>query len=155
MGLDAKAYINIKLSEKEDDYEFTAYVIDKSWEHKIKHLEKGKSYTGEKVYHLSTAYSRYNRFREALVILVGKTDLVDSNGIKWHILPTDMPFYELVDFADNEGCLDWETCSTIHADFVRYSDQAKIGLSEHFYSMYLDFMALFDSAKQNGVVVFS
>ena len=45
MGLDVRTYGNIKLAENEDDYAFTAFVIDDSWKHKIKNLKDGKCYT--------------------------------------------------------------------------------------------------------------
>jgi hypothetical protein len=50
MGLDVRTYGNIKLAENEDDYLFTAFVIDENWKHKIKNLEYGKSYTGDSTF---------------------------------------------------------------------------------------------------------
>ena len=50
MGLDVRTYGNIKLTENEDDYAFTAFVIDDNWKHKIKNLEYRKSYNGDSIF---------------------------------------------------------------------------------------------------------
>jgi len=49
MGLDVTTYGNIKLAENEEEADFTAYVIDEDWKHKIKNLQDGKAYTGDVV----------------------------------------------------------------------------------------------------------
>ena len=42
MGLDVRTYGNIKLAENEEEADFTAYVIDEDWKHKIKNLQEMK-----------------------------------------------------------------------------------------------------------------
>lgn len=158
MGLDVKTYGNIKLAENEEDYAFTAFVIDEDWKHKIKNLQDGKAYNGDVVFRgVSYPYSEHNRFREMLVKLVDRTDLLETYGkIKWDELPSDIPFYALIDFADNEGCLDWEISETIYSDFEKYNEKAKAELDEYNYSRYEIWMKTFEAAKNNqGVVVFS
>ena len=49
MGLDVRTYGNIKLAENEEDADFTAFVIDEDWKHKIKNLQDGKAYNGDVV----------------------------------------------------------------------------------------------------------
>ena len=95
MGLDVRTYGNIKLAENEEEADFTAYVIDEDWKHKIKNLQDGKAYTGDVVFRgVSYPYSAHNRFREKLVKLVGREDLLDNEGrIKWGELPSEIPFY--------------------------------------------------------------
>ncbi|MCB0541703.1 MAG: hypothetical protein KDE33_29630, partial [Bacteroidetes bacterium] len=81
MGLDVRTYGNIKLAENEEEADFTAYVIDEGWKHKIKNLQDGKAYTGDVVFRgVSYPYSAHNRFREKLVKLVGREDLLDNEG---------------------------------------------------------------------------
>lgn len=158
MGLDVRTYGNIKLAENNDDYEFMAFVIDDNWKYKIKNLEDGKYYNGDSIFRgVSYPYSAHNRFRESLIKLMDRPDLLDKDGkIKWDELPSDIPFNALIDFADNEGCLDWEISETIYLDFEKYTEKAKAELDEYNYSRYETWMKTFEAAKNNrGVVVFS
>jgi len=158
MGLDVRTYGNIKLADNEKDADFMAYVINEDWKHKIKNLQDGKAYNGDDVFSgVSYSYSSHNRFREKLVKLIGRKDLLDSEGkIKWDELPAEIPFYDLINFADNEGCLDWEVSNTIYSDFEKYNEKAKLEMHSFDYSDYLTWLETFKSAKNNqGVVVFS
>lgn len=157
MGLDVRTYGNIKLAENEEDADFTAFVINEDWKHKIKNLQDGKAYSGDVVFRgVSYTYSAHNRFREKLVKLVGCEDLLDNKGkIKWSELPFEIPFYDLINFADNEGCLDWEVSNIIYSDFEKYNEKAKSEMNEYDYSKYETWMKTFKSAKNDGVVVFS
>ena len=84
------------------------------------------------------------------------TVLLADGKIKWSELPSDIPFNALIDFADNEGCLDWEISGTIYSDFEKYNEKAKSELDEYNYSRYETWMKTFEAAKNNrGVVVFS
>jgi len=157
MGLDVRTYGNIKITENEEDADFKAFVIDESWKHKVKNLQYGKLYTGDEVFRgVSYPYSSHMRFREALVKLVGRVDLLDLEGkIKWNELPKDIPFYDLINFADNEGCLDWEISEIIYSDFLRHNETAKLTMNIYDYSKYATWLETFKSAKDDGVVVFS
>ncbi|MBK9223350.1 MAG: hypothetical protein IPO16_14705 [Saprospiraceae bacterium] len=105
---------------------------------------------------VSYPYSAHSRFREKLVKLVGREDLLGiKDEIKWSQLPAEIPFYDLINFADNEGCLDWEVSNTIYSDFEKYNDKAKLEMNEYDYSNYETWLKTFKSAKNNGVVVFS
>jgi len=158
MGLDVKVYGNIKLAEKEeDDVDFVAYVIDDRWQYKIKNLKLGESYYGDCICNgVSYPYSYHNRFREKLILLIGKPELLDADGkIKWKQLSPEIPFYDFIDFADNEGCLDWEISEKIYKDFDRYKKKAKVEFSESAYSYYKVWMRTFKIASENqGVVKF-
>ena len=158
MGLDVKVYKNFKKTTNDDENaDFVAYVINKDWEWKIKNLEKGASYIADDVERfISYAYSSHNRFREMLIKVIERTDLLDENdNIKWHELPSDIPFIHLIDFADNEGCLDWEVSNLICLDFYKFLNQAKKKLNNHEFDLYETWMGVFLYAKNNGVVVFS
>ena len=156
MGLHIEVYGNIKLAENEEEYDFTAYVTNETWKHKIKNLQDGESYTGDVVFTgVSYSYAAHSRFREKLVKLVGREDLLDNRGgIKWGELPSEIPFYDLINFADNEGCLDWEVSNTIYSDFEKYNEKAKLEMNEYDYSYYETWLETFKSAKNYGVVVF-
>ena len=69
----------------------------------------------------------------------------------------EIPFYDLINFADNEGCLDWEVSQTLYADFEKYNEKAKLKMNEYDfdYKIYKTWLETFKAAKNNGVVVFS
>jgi len=157
MGLSVRVYQNIKLANNNEDYDFEAYVIDKEWEFKIKNLEKGSVYTGKIVNRsISYSYSAHSRFRETLIKLIGRNDLLKSNNeIDWEKLSKDIPFYDFINFADNEGVLDWEISDKIHNDFEKYKAKAIDFYSELEINRYLEWLKVFKLAKNKGVVVFS
>jgi len=166
MGLDVRTYGNIKLIGNNTDnintdnnVDFIAYVIDDEWKYKIKNLEYGRGYSGDVIFRgVSYPYSTHNRFRERLIKLIGRDDLLDDTGdrIKWNELPTEIPFHDLINFADNEGCLDWEVSSIIYSDFEKYNEKAKSEMGEYYYEKYKIWLETFKSAAHNkGVVVFS
>ena len=65
------------------------------------------------------------------------------------------PFYEFIDFADNEGCIDWETSERIYNSFKEYEGKAKeFYTNEYDLSNYMKWLDIFENAKDNGVVVF-
>ena len=155
MGLDVRVYSNLKL-EKEKNADFKAYVLEKDWEYKIKNLKKNKYYSGDVVFRgISYSYSSHNRFREKLVNLINRTDLLNLEGkIIWDNMPNNIPFYDLINFADNEGCLDWEVSETIYSDFKKFNRKAKKEMNEYDYSSYQEWLETFKISKNKGVVVF-
>lgn len=163
MGLDVRVYKNIELveniDEENEDWDFTAFVIDDSWLYKIKNLINRGQYKGKTSYRgVSYPYSSHSRFRESLIKLIGRTDLLDDEGkIIWGdiVVNTDIPFFDFIDFADNEGVLDWEVSSKIYDDFVKYNDLASNSMDKYTYSKYVTWLETFQDAKDNGVVVFS
>ena len=163
MGLDIMVYKNVKTTDSEEEYQFTAIVIDENWDYKIKNLEYGKNYTGEIVNaSVSYGYSTHNRIRESLIKIIGRNYLLLKDGkIDWNKLEyeheSEMPFYELINFADNEGCLDFEISTKLHSQFVEWQDEAVKHLSDndYFKEKYFDWMNVFEKGKEiNSVVVF-
>jgi hypothetical protein len=157
MGLDVSTYANLKKVDDRDDADFQVYVADEDWEFKVKHLEIGASYCGDRIHRgISYGYSTHNRFRETLIKLINRTDLLDDVGrIIWRDLQWSIPFYDFINFSDCEGCLDHEVSRTIYLDFEKYNDLAKESLDEYSYSSYRTWMETFKTAMDNGVVVFS
>lgn len=156
MGLSVRVFKNISVTTDNDDFDFEAYVIDKNWEHKIKNLEKGKLYKGDCVdRNINYAYSSHNRFREGLINLIDRKDLLIEDGtINWANLPENIPFYDFIDFADNEGCLDWEVSKKIYASFKEYETKAQTFFSGYTLDKYNEWLNVFEKAQDNGVVVF-
>ncbi|MGL4908967.1 MAG: hypothetical protein ACRC3G_06505 [Bacteroidales bacterium] len=158
MGLSVTTYGKITLAKNEKCAKFMAIVIDNNWAHKIKNLEVNKNYYGECIFKgVTYPYGSHYRFKANLLTLVKRADLVSSDGgIKWSAIDSTIPFYHLIDFADNEGCLDWEISEVIYLDFERYHDQAKRELNAQDYLIYETWMKTFEASKNNrGVVVFS
>lgn len=162
MGLYVSVYIDVKIAKKKDEYAFTAYVIDGKWRHKVKNLEYNKNYTGELAeISLKYSYSTHNRFREILIKIIGMLHLLNAdNRINW--VKADklksFPFSEFIIFADNEGCIDFETNSIIYKDFVKWKSKAMEYLKEddYFRQAYLNWLDIFKESKNiNSVVVFS
>jgi hypothetical protein len=163
MGLDVSVYQNVRLTNS-DECDFIAFVIDKSWNHKIKNLQNNGKYTGDECdCSVRYAYSSHNRFREMLIKLIGREDLLDGGGrIIWekHDQEKDTPFHDFINFADNEGCIDWETNQRIYKDFAEWDEKAIEFLNpiEHgyFYEKYAEWRVVFKYGSQvDSVVVFS
>lgn len=157
MGLDIRVYKNVKITTNQDNYNFKAYVAGEDWNWKIKKLQNRELYIGESLNkNLGYSYSSHNRFRETLIKVIGRTDLLKTNGtIDWEKLPVDLPFNAFIDFSDCEGCLDWEVSEIIYQDFNVWKDKAEQILDEYTFKYYLKWLDIFDSARNNGVVVFS
>ena len=152
MGLDISVYQNIRLLStdvKEDririengEIDFTAYVIHESWEPRIKNLKNDGEYSGDCVYsEFSSGYISYSHFRSQLDNLSPLT----GKGT---------PFNEVIDFADNEGCIDWETSAKLYRDFVDFHDKAMKTFDKALIWKYETMMESFRLGAQNGVVKF-
>lgn len=113
MGLNIQVYNDLKLV-KRGSYDFVANVIDPAWDYKIKNLEKGGKYKGNLIDEtIATPYSSHGVFRAFLLMITGNKHLIKPNNKPDYEAidnsdSSDIPFIELIDFADNEGCLDWE-----------------------------------------------
>ncbi len=161
MGLSVKVYQNIQETTSED-YDFSAYVIDDDWKWKIKNLKEGQRYTGKLVDNeIHCPYSAHGRFRENLLKLTGNEDCLTEKGlINWHKIHNELPFYDFINFADNEGCLDWQVSEVIYCDFLDWEleaknfDTTKNNAHPFFYERYKQWFSVFEKAKEMGVVVF-
>jgi len=153
MGLDITVYQKIKKASekkiKEDAYDFEAFVISDCWKDRVKNLEYGQFYVGKSVGSHSTGYGSHRFFRDNLCDVVGipKTwTEIDGDKTK--------PFYELINFADNEGCLDWEVSENLYDDFVNNREKAlKVFGEDNMYN-YDAWTEVFRLGKDKGVVVF-
>ena len=125
MGLDVSVYTNITLCDNIDDSDFVAYVINDSWLWKIQNLVKDQAYNGtEENVGVSYPYSFHSRFRKFVLLITGISGLVVEGDIVWNNLIQNTPFEPFVNFADNEGVLDWEVSKVIYNDFEKYKEAA-------------------------------
>lgn len=164
MGLSVKVYKNVIETNDNNNYDFCAFVIDSAWDHKIKNLNKNAYYNGTKNdIQLNYSYSGHNRFREFLIKLIDRNDLLMKNGkIDWnkHNNEINSPFHDFINFADNEGCLDWDVNQKIYKDFLKYKDKIDDfnyidDIEKQYYSeKYLNWLEIFKEGKDKGVVIF-
>jgi len=163
MGLDVIVYKNVKKVKSDEDFDFAAYVIGSAWDHKIKNLETDALYKGEESdKSINYPYSVHNRFREHLLKLQDKNYLLKEDGtIDWYKLDKEpnIPFYEFIDFADNEGCIDWETNEIIYNNFKENESRAVKYAKKHaeeepyFIERYKSWLNIFKEGKEEGSVV--
>ena len=159
MGLDVSVYQNVRITKSEDDYSFMAFVIDDAWKYKINNLVDGAKYTGDATHaDVSYPYGAHNRFREDLLRLTGRSDLLTERGrIDWDALEREssIPFFELLFFADNEGCLDHSISDTLYRNFLEWLSSAEKFCAEDGYTLgkYKDWLRVFSDGKQEGSVV--
>ena len=156
MGLSITIYQNYSETTDEENYNFEAYVIDEAWKDRIKNLKSGGLYTAKKkTKTISYSCNFHNVFRRLLCEMLGykKNEwLSEANKIN-----SDTPFFEFFEFADNEGCMDFETSKELHNDFSNYKTkffELYKDLGEYVLDQYNLWLETFELGKDNGIVVF-
>lgn len=156
MGLSVRVMMHPELCTSYNDNAYKIYTIDPAWNYKIKNFKAGEYYIGE-IYlsDISCGYSSHNKFRELLVKHTGRTDKLNfRDEIIFEMLDDTVPFYDFIDFADNEGCLDYEISEKIYQDFVKHY-YVYTELSDYFKQIYKSWMNVFETCRLNkGVVIF-
>lgn len=105
----------------------------------------------ETVLVMRRSYSGYSAFREALADLVGLTPAqVWQDPASY----ADQPFFELINFADNEGAIGPEAADDLLADFRQHHDLAYERLDEYDLAAYEGWLAGLALAADEGVVIF-
>jgi hypothetical protein len=67
----------------------------------------------------------------------------------------DGPFYELIWFADNEGCIGPDAAKDLLADFREHADAySPCGYEDYFREKYADWTRAFELAADGGLVYF-
>lgn len=109
------------------------------------------------------SYSGYNRWREHLAQLAGypaamdaeyRTDSSHAVGA-WQA--TSGPFWELINFADNEGVIGPVVAAKLALDFAEFDERAKAFDPEGdgwFYAQYQKWRQAFEMAADGGAVDF-
>lgn len=144
MGLDLTAYSNVKLLPKDHGQDRES---DEYWDTTIRACtyegfqrstrgladhdvvtkdERGTLWIADREYDISKSlrhawrggsYSGYGRRREVLRTYAGIPETPSIVTNEWITRHQDMPFFELVWFADNEGCIGSEAAADLLADF--------------------------------------
>lgn len=158
MGLDIRAYknltevINPELDEDGDNVHWdTEWTPGASMKWSEKHfpgrgegIDADKTYKWEDTYGFRAgSYSGYNRWRRAL-----------------ERFAVNKAFYELTEFADNEGVIGFVVAKKLAKDFADYEEQAKAYAKElgeegeYWLEKYYDWKQAFEMASENGAVEF-
>jgi len=169
MGLNVAVFKDVKRTNDDNECKFVAYVVDDNWRYKVKNLEYGARYTGECIYSsIEYAYGTHSKFRAGLLAVIGRMDFMyfdhdrNEHRINFYEFDNekDIPFHDLICFADNEGCIDWETSKKIYDDFVKYKNlvnkkliEQVFGDFEYFESLYKNWMTTFKWGSQENSVV--
>ena len=157
MGLAVRVYKNIK-ETNEEEFDFIAFTLE-GFENRVKNLKWNANYKGNCIgCFIQYPYSAHTYFRDILAELIGKKkdfwrDLESEEEV--YSNNSELPFYELFDFADNEGCIDFESCNNLYTDFENYESLAKEKFNSKDFERYSNWKNAFFAAKDNGVVVFS
>lgn len=73
---------------------------------------------------ISLPYSTWGSFRTLLASLVDE-NYTSHNYWLDNGTFADKPFYEIINFADNEGCFDYKICEELIKDFEQFYDKAQ------------------------------
>jgi len=99
------------------------------------------------------SYSSYNRYRERLCLLFVEVDtrVVWDNQDKYR----GKPFFEQIDFGDNEDTIGPEVCAKLARDYEEHRDQAVEAWGQGDYALqtYDQFLLAFKVAGESGGAV--
>lgn len=167
MGLDVMAYRQIKLQpdvKGDDDGEERGYF--RAWKNpdfpgRADEIEHGGWYSHEGcIDAMSCGYGGYSRWRNQLAELAGWPSDDDAyDGI--HRFASSAwsaesgPFWELINFADNEGVIGAAVSAKLAKDFADFQRQADELPDDHFRANYALMRHAFEVAAESGCVVFS
>lgn len=103
------------------------------------------------------SYSGYNGWREQLAVLAGypaergSGHSHDHSAGAWAV--ASGPFWELINFADNEGIIGAEVSAKLAKDFETFLPQAT-AIGGYFAELYGRWRNAFEQAQHNGCVDF-
>lgn len=137
--------------------------VDPSFKEQADHLQDGVYLTTDKSIDASFragSYSGYDAWRRELSTMalgVVPNDIWDAPNT-FH----GKPFYELINFPDNEGCIGPKTSGCLYKAFTKHIKKATThttGMASkedaiYFMETYNNFMEAFKTASQDGVVIF-
>ncbi len=159
MGLDITAFKGLeKLAAPDQKFETDLYV-NPDFTGRADEIESGAHYGFEdSIEGWSGPYGAYNRWREKLAKLAGYPEFNGSHAAScWaDTAPapiTEGPFYELIDFADNEGTLGAAVCAKLAKDFAEWDERAQ-AIGGDWYEAYVEWRRCFEFASDRGAVKF-
>lgn len=114
--------INAAEDPRDLAYDLNAHMpyVHPDWPARVAPLRPGVAYRGEEGPSWSVSYGGYAAFRHNLAALVGITDL----PAWWRDPNPETPFFEILDFADNEGAIGSDACAALARDFAEWQAHA-------------------------------
>jgi hypothetical protein len=167
MGLDCSAYEKVTLIKKislknmqarnwkvppygEDDSVHFLFNYDE-FKDRSDGLEVGLYRSSGKTFEFRAgSYGGYGEYRQLLAKIGNTTPEAVWSDSDRH---KNVPFFEQINFADNEGFLGPKTCAALLADYIQHRKTAEKALSEWFHS-YTEWMEALKLAANGGVIRF-
>lgn len=110
---------------------------------------------GDRIEFKAGSYTGYNEWRDHLARLVGWGS--DSEAFRAGPPPAGSPkaaFYELINFADNEGYIGPKVAAKLAYDFSEWAPRATVGQPAWFVDGYGKWRKAFELAADGGLVDF-
>ena len=163
MGLDITAYSRLHEVERDNEYVkeflehghwFEIHDAVLQWQNKefpgrANGLKAGVYSFCDQLSFRAGSYGGYNEWRDQLANMIGWENAEDY----WKDAKPGEPFYDLINFADNEGTIGSEAAAKLARDFVAYDKDAAL-LDSGFYHSYRLWRMAFTIAADNGAVDF-
>ena len=143
--------------EMEEVSNATSFYVNPDFQDRADGIEDGwYKYRGEEFWFRAGSYSGYGTFREALC---EATHGIDCDAL-WQEGCEDMEFHDLINFADNEGCIGPKTSTKLAKEFKKnrkkvYEAFDKQEHAEYYKETYENFYKAFVLAGQGGFVKFT
>lgn len=162
MGLDITAYSKMqqirdpKDDDEQDEY-WDAGHVRAFWYGGMDHSGRGLlpdawyAETDETQAHgfRAGSYSGYNHWRAGLAEFIGhKVDHYFESG------DTTLPFYELINFADNEGSIGPDAAADLLKDFQTHRTKYRAAHDQYDNDRYDDWMRACELAADSGMICF-
>ena len=165
MGLDISAHAGIKPIKCDDypDCDHLRPIVLSNFSGRSDGLDAEKCYEAVESEHCASfSYGGYSVWRDRLAELAGYEPVRDSEyGMEYAAgawASTGGPFWELINFADNEGTIGGEVCTKLVKDFAEYDERAKavddLYHPSYFYEKYSQVRRAFELGARSGAVDF-
>lgn len=162
MGLDIVAYSHVKSTPPHDvSYEtcqehIRAYVLSPDMSLSFLGLTEDTCYQptddSERISFRAGSYSGYGDWRAVLAQIVGQNiaDYWQGSVVE----KSNLPFFELLNFADNEGTIGPIAARNLLDDFHTWDDKAREQMDEWYYERYVSWTEACNLAKDDGLILF-
>lgn len=165
MGLDVTAYKQIRLADADtvrDDADLLYVLVNPDFPGRADDLKDRAKYDyADSIRGYSGPYSSYNEWRNELAKVAGwpAVEHIDHRGTrKLHAAgawaANGGPFWELINFADNEGCIGAVVSAKLAKDFAEFQTKADTHWDAWFRQIYAKWRAVFEFATDAGAVEF-
>lgn len=154
MGLDVSVYRNLRKPTVEEteneEWDVSTHVDHPSWKYKMNNFEADSYYMADRIdgADVRYSYSSHSFFRNELCRITNwEMDFDNCEELK------DKPFYEMINFTDCDGCLDWEIASILYKNFCDHEETARKEFNNRWFGKYQDWKNVFKEGKEVGSLV--